>query len=264
MPIVNGIHYSHHRSDANNRPPLILIHGAGGSLLSWHPYQRHLQGETVYTLDLPGHSGSKTEGRDSINAYAEDVIRLMDVNEIPFAVIAGHSMGSAIVLTLALEHPQRVAGLILVGGGAKLRVGPSIYEAASDPATFETAVEMINTYSFHPDAPKEWLERSKQNMLQIQSSVLLGDLFACNHFDVVDQLPRIHQPALILCGSLDVMTSPKFSRLLHEQLPHSDLHIIKDAGHMLMLEQPELVSNLMKQFMDKLPPPTRLTPDPSH
>lgn len=113
---------------------------------------------------------------------------------------------------------------------------------------------MINTYSFHPDSPREWLERSKENMMQITPQALAGDLSACNRFDVLDQLTRLDLPALILCGSMDVMTPPKFSRLLHEQLTNSELHIIKDAGHMLMLEKPEEVSSLMKQFMDKLPP----------
>lgn len=262
MPIAEGIHYSFHRSDTN-RPPLILIHGAGGSLLSWHPYQRHLQGETVYTLDLPGHGGSKLDGRDSIPAYAADVIRFMDALEIPSAVMAGHSMGSGIALTLALQYPERVAGLISVGGGAKLRVSPAIFEAAQDPAAFESAVDMINTYSFHPDSPKEWLERSRENMLQVAPQVLSGDLSACDRFDVLDQLPRLDLPVLILCGSMDVMTPPKFSRFLNEQLAHSELHILKDAGHMVMLEKPEQVSSLMKQFMDRFaphPPPTPASP----
>ncbi|MBL8062869.1 MAG: alpha/beta hydrolase [Anaerolineales bacterium] len=254
MPIAEGIHYSLHTSDTNHRPPLILIHGAGGSLLSWHPYQRHLQGQTVYTLDLPGHGGSIGPGRTSIDEYADDVCRFMDITGVKSATVAGHSMGSAVALMLALKHPERVSALALVGGGAKLRVGPSILEAANNPATFESAVDMINTYSFHPDTPKEWLERSKQNMMQIDPAVLQGDFLACNQFDVIEQLPRLVHPTLILCGSMDVMTPPKFSRYLKDTLINSELHILKDAGHMVMLEQPDMVAGLLKQFMDTLPP----------
>lgn len=254
MPVAVGIHYALHQTDTHHRPPLILIHGAGGSLLSWHPHQRHLQGETVYTLDLPGHGGSAGEGRNSIEDYAGDVLRFMAKLDIPSAVIAGHSMGSGIALTLALNHPERVAALVLVGGSAKLRVGPSILEATNSPATFESAVELINTYSFHPDTPKEWLERSKHNMMQVGPAVLQGDFLACNQFDAMNRLSRLTHPALVLCGSLDVMTPPKHSRYLKDNLINSELHILKDAGHMVMLEQPDKVASLMKQFMDNLPP----------
>lgn len=255
MPVAEGIHYSFHKPDPDNRrPPLILIHGAGGSLLSWHPYQRHLQGEAVYTLDLPGHGGSKGQGKASIEDYAGDVLCFMEKLGIPSAVIAGHSMGSGIALTLALNHPERVAALILVGGSAKLRVGPAILEAVNSPATFESAVEMINTYSFHPDTPKEWLERSKHNMLQVDPAVLRDDFAACHQYDVMDRLSNIAHPVLILCGSMDVMTPPKHSRYLKDSLANAELHILKDAGHMVMLEQPDAIVSLIKQFVDGLPP----------
>jgi pimeloyl-ACP methyl ester carboxylesterase len=80
MPESAGMHYFFHQAKEtpSSRPPIILIHGAGGSHLSWHPYIRRLKGETVYTLDLPGHGFRKARGRQSIDEYADDVVKFMD------------------------------------------------------------------------------------------------------------------------------------------------------------------------------------------
>jgi pimeloyl-ACP methyl ester carboxylesterase len=53
---------------------------------------------------------------------------------------------------------------------------------------------------------------------------------------------------------LDMMTPPKFSKYLSEQIPRARLHLLEKTGHMLMLEQPEAVATLLKQFLDDLPP----------
>ena len=100
MPFAQGIHYSFHQPKEvdPSRPPLILIHGAGGSFLSWHPYLQRLQGETVYTLDLPGHGESQGVGRQSIHDYADNVLTFLRENKIQKPVMVGHSMGGALTV----------------------------------------------------------------------------------------------------------------------------------------------------------------------
>lgn len=256
MPFAQGIHFIHHhpQDTAPRRPPLILIHGAGGSFLSWHPFQRRLAGETVYTLDLPGHGESGGRGRQSVEAYAADVGAFIEENQIPKPVIAGHSMGSAIAITLALNAPERFSGLALLGAGAKLRVSPSILEKAGNPQTFAEAVRLVNENSFSVHAPKDLLRLSTENMLKIRPPTFLGDFLACNSFDVTTRLPSIQLPTLIVCGELDGMTPPKFSQSLSEKIPNAQLHWIEKAGHMLALEQPEPVARLLKDFLDGLAP----------
>lgn len=251
MPFAQGFHYTLHASE-KNRPPLILIHGAGGSHLSWHPKIRRLRGETVYALDLPGHGQSEGEGKRSIEEYADDVVRFMDAVGISTAALAGISMGSAIALALALVHPKRIAALVLIGGGAKMRVAPFILETAANPETFEAAVETINVHSFALAAPKDLLRLSKQELLKTPPSVLLGDFTACNQFDISARLHEIIPPALILCGEHDRMMPPKFSRSLRDGLPNARLIVIERAGHMAQLEQPDAVAEAIKQFMESL------------
>ncbi len=255
MPTSAGLYYfAHAAEDANpNRPPVLLIHGAGGNHISWPPQIRRLAGETIYALDLPGHGQSEGTGRQSIEAYVEDVILFMQSLKIKAAVIVGISMGSAIALALALKCPKKVKALALLGGGAKMRVAQTVLETAGSPNTFESAVDTINTNCFSEDTQQNIIQLSKQSMLKMRPPVLLGDFLACNEFNVIDQLEKINLPTLVICGLEDKMTPQKFSESLHAGIANSTLHILDHAGHMVMLEQPDEVADLLKRFLDGLP-----------
>jgi pimeloyl-ACP methyl ester carboxylesterase len=256
MPTTTKLYYFAHEveeAQTVKRPPVILIHGAGGTHLSWPPQIRRLADEKIYTLDLPGHGKSEGVGRQSIDEYADDVIVFMKEMKINAAVIVGHSMGSAVALALALKYPKQVLGLGLLGSGSKLRVSPAILETAGNSNTFESAVEMVIGNCFCSETAQSLIELSKKTMLEIRPPVLLGDFLACNEFDVTSQLEKINVPTLILCGAEDKMMPLKFSESLRDGIANSQLHVLDHAGHMLMLEQPDAVMGLLKQFIDRIP-----------
>ncbi|HEX7562659.1 MAG TPA: alpha/beta fold hydrolase, partial [Bradyrhizobium sp.] len=125
------IYYAEHgrAADALRDQPLVFVHGAAGSHLVWGRQVRVL-GEITHAvaIDLPGHGRSTLPGRNSIEDYGQVVLGLLDALGFERAVIVGHSMGGAIAQTLALSRPDRVAGLGLVGTGARLRVLPAIID----------------------------------------------------------------------------------------------------------------------------------------
>jgi len=255
MPTTTKLYYFAHEAEDQiiKRPPVILIHGAGGSHLSWPPQIRRLADEKNYALDLPGHGKSEGAGRQSIDDYAEDVIAFMKELKIRAAVFVGISMGSAVALTLALKYPKQVLGLGLLGSGSRLRVAPMLLETVGNPNMFEAAVDMVNENCFGSETPKNLIELTKRTMLELRPPVLLGDLLACNEFDVTSQLGAINIPTLIICGAEDKMTPLKFSELLRDGIANSQLHVLDHAGHMVMLEQPDAVADLLKQFIDRIP-----------
>jgi len=165
-------------------------------------------------------------------------------------VIAGHSMGSAIALTLAVQHPKQVLGLGLLGSGAKLRVAPAILDLTANAGTFSNAVELVVKHSFSEQADPRIKELSIKQMMETPAPVLHGDFLACNTFNLLDELPRIKTRTLILCGEKDAMTPPKFSETLRDRIPGAQLEIIPNAGHMLMLEQPEAVVKSLQNFLN--------------
>jgi len=259
MPIAAGVYYFSHEAEERDkkRPPVILIHGAGGNHLSWPPQIRRLTGERIYAPDLPGHGKSEGAGRHSILEYAEDILAFMQELKIRAAVLAGISMGGAVSLHLVLKHPKKFHGLALFGSGAKLRVAQSILETVGNPGTFESAVDMVNENCFSASAPQSLLQLSKAQMMEIRPPVMLGDFLACNEFDAASQLGQIKTPTMIVCGAEDKMTPLKYSEFLHNQIANSRLHVVENAGHMVMAEQPDAAADLLKQFIDSLPPRAR-------
>ena len=255
MPTTTELYYFAHEAEEqiNNRPHIILIHGAGGTHLSWPPQIRRLADEKIYALDLPGHGKSAGAGKQSVDEYAEDVLTFMQELKINAAVFVGHSMGSAVALTLALKYPKQVLGLGLLGSGAKLRVAPILLETMGNSNTFESAVDMINEKCFGSESAPNLVELSRRTMLEIRPPVLLGDFMACNEFDATSQLEKINIPTLIICGAEDKMTPVKFSESLRDGIANSQLHILENAGHMVMLEQTDAVAELLKQFIDGIP-----------
>lgn len=255
MPFANGIHYNLHQPKEidSSRPSLIFIHGAGGNFLSFHPYLRRMEGRTVYTIDLPGHGKSEGKGKNSIEEYAEDIHSFMQDLNIESAIAAGLSMGSGIALTLALKYPQKVRALILFGSGAKLRVARPILESIGSPETFTSAVEVVNRACFSSYASHDLVALSQKSMLNTGPQTLLGDYLACDQFDVTSRLGQILVPTLILCGAEDVLTPPKYSQYLKDNLPNAQVHIVERSGHMVTLEQPDVAAKLVKQFLDEIP-----------
>jgi pimeloyl-ACP methyl ester carboxylesterase len=184
--------------------------------------------------------------------YAGQVVDWLDEQGIERAVLAGHSMGGAIAMTAALEKPDRVAGLVLVGTGGRLRVNGEILQAAADPIRFEETVEVVITWAFSDQTPEKIVTLAKMRMLETRPAVIHGDFVACNQFDICDHLPEIRVPTLILCGEQDHLTPLKYARHLDEEIPESTLVLIEGAGHMVMLERPLEVTGAVEKYLGSL------------
>jgi len=251
MPYTNvageKIFYVHHRGDPKGQRALVFVHGAGGSHLNWPPQLRRLAGAHTYALDLPGHRQSEGQGRTSISAYADFVATFLETLDLEQVTLVGHSMGGATALDFALRYPEGLAGLVLVGSGARLRVAPAILNGIH--RDFQAAVRLICDYGFSLDAPEQLKREGRRQMGQTHPEVLYGDFAACDAFDVMDRLGEIGCPTLAICGTADRLTPPKYSTYLRDNIPAAQLVLIEGAGHMVMLEQPEAVSRAIADFI---------------
>jgi pimeloyl-ACP methyl ester carboxylesterase len=253
MPVSGNLYYSYCRDVGAETPPLVLIHGAGGMHLYWPPEIRRLRGYCVYAIDLPGHGKSDIcDGQQTIGDYARYLVQWLESIQIRRAVFVGHSMGSAIALTLAIDHPEYVVGLGLLGAGARLRVNPELLNYAADLTTFYKATDLLVECSFSPGAPPRLIELASKRMEEVRQSVLYGDLLACNRFDVMDRLGAVQQNTLVVCGADDQMTPARYAQYLSSSIPNARLTVIPNAGHMVMLEQPHLVANSLLSFLNDI------------
>ncbi len=253
MPTAAGLYYFTHGEDLYDRPPVLLIHGAGGSHLGWPPQLRRLNGQRIYALDLPGHGKSEGVGRQDIAEYSHAVIEFMKALRLSSVVLVGCSMGSAIALFLALEYRKRVLGLGLIGAGAKMRVAPTTLELASNPSTFQATVETVIESSYSSGTDPRVKELAIKQMAETRPAVLYGDFLACDAFDVMARVNKIHVPTLLITGSVDRMTPPNRAEYLRDQIEGAQLHIVEGAGHMVIIERPDEVAGLLSEFLDQIP-----------
>ncbi len=229
---------------------VVCIHGAGGNRESWIPLMRRLAGEGVncLALELPGHGESDVAQISDIEEYSRIVLEFLKAKKLKSVYLAGHSMGGAIVLASVLLDSKIFRGVILIGSGAKLRVKDSILEGVK--SDFEAAVDEIIGYAFSPTADPSLVREGARSLLKCQVDTLHGDFIACNQFDVLSELESITTPALILCGEDDLLTPPKYSQFMSAKIQNAKLSIIPQSGHMVMLEQAEIVGGLISKFMD--------------
>lgn len=226
---------------------LVFVHGSGGCGAYWRHQTEFFSGSDA--IDLPGHPDG--ELLPTAADYADWLSSYIKGRDYRDVVVVGHSIGGAIAMLYALEHPAELRATVLVGSGARLRVLPqmlrSLEKALGDPTLFEQLMR--------PAWQK--IERGQADRLQktaerIGPAAFLNDLRACDRFDIIDRLSEIATPTLAICGSEDVMTPPRYSLFLADGIPGARAEIIQGGTHMVFLEKPEAVNRAIEQFLERL------------
>ena len=218
---------------------LVLLHSAGETPSLWDAVRAHLEGIPVLAPSLPGRQGAGEPASD-VATHADAILRVMDDAGLGRPVIAGHSLGGAVALWLALTRPDRVAGLGLVSTGARMRVNPAALAALPDGLA--EAAPMMAAANFPAGAPTELIVQRRRAYESVGGEALLADLTACDRFDVLDRLWEIRCRTQVLVGSEDVLTPPRFMRMLAERVSAARLVEYPGAGHMLPMERPAEVA----------------------
>jgi pimeloyl-ACP methyl ester carboxylesterase len=218
---------------------LVLLHSAGAAPEIWDRVRRFLVGVPVFVPALPGRAGAG-EPADDVAAHGAAVLRAMDDAGIGRAAIGGHSLGGAVALWLAINHPQRVAGIGIANAGARMRVAPQMLEAL--PGGLEPMLDLVAASNFPPGSPPEWLAERRTAYASIGGETVLADLTACDRFDVLDRLWEIRCRTQVLAGSEDALTPPRFARLMAERISAARYIEYAGAGHMLPVERPAEVA----------------------
>jgi pimeloyl-ACP methyl ester carboxylesterase len=227
--------------------PCVFIHGAGGSSASWY-FQRELQSSMeVIALDLPGHGNSPGPAPASVEGFRDAVREALLSLGLEKCYLAGHSMGGAIAMSLALSYPEAVKGLILIGTGAKLKVMPEFLEGIVKDK--ENTVRSIIELAFGRNTPPSVKEEGFREMMKCDAQTIFNDYYACDHFDVMASLGEITVPTLILCALSDVLTPPKYSEFLNWKIKGSQIELIQGAGHLMMIEKPAEVNKAIRGFV---------------
>jgi pimeloyl-ACP methyl ester carboxylesterase len=232
-------------------PTVVFVHGAGGTLEQWRFQLRHLRSRwKILAMDLPGHGESQGDGCRTIEDYRNFVRDLLDTLGITATVLVGHSMGGGIVQRFALAYPDRLAAIVLVGTGARLRVHPDILTSIRH-GDVEEAGRLISQWAYSETALPATLAQGAEAFAKNRVSVLEGDFLACDAFDVMREISGIQIPTLVVCGEDDRLTPVKYARFLQQGIPGATLATIPGAGHMVMLEKPVEFNRNLTVFLEE-------------
>ncbi|MEM7292766.1 MAG: alpha/beta fold hydrolase, partial [Pseudomonadota bacterium] len=130
------------------QPNIVFIHGVSLDSTTWTLYTRYYarRGYNVYTFDLPGHGHSGGDPHTSIEEKGAWVKRFMDALGVESAILVGHSMGGLIAMETAIQHPDAVQSLALLGVALPMPVTPVFLEAARNGE--QLAIDMFVLFGY--------------------------------------------------------------------------------------------------------------------
>ncbi|HTU83502.1 MAG TPA: alpha/beta hydrolase [Candidatus Acidoferrales bacterium] len=225
---------------------LLFIHGAGGDARAF--LNQIAVFSDAVAMTLPGHRGD-AGGPDSIAAFADHVVGQLDRYRWPSVVLCGHSMGGAIALETALRGDPRVAGVVTIASGARMRVAPAFLESME--GDFPSAARSFASYFFaHPDPYA--VDEAVATMLAVGAEQTLRDLRACDAWDATERLGGLRVPLLAVGGDRDKLTPEKFVRFLADRVPDGEARILEETGHFAMVERPDETNAAIRAFVERI------------
>ena len=244
---VKGVaFYYQHQAGSPEHTNLLFIHGSGSSNEVWQNQMK--TGLNSWALDLAGHGQTAGTAPTTIAQAAQSVAEFITALQLPRPLyLVGHSMGAAIAITCALNHPQLLDGIILIGAGQRMRVMPQflddLAQGKSDPNFIRLA--------FSPQTPPSVVEPMVDVFGKVPASILYADFSACNNFDASQELENISMPVLVIVGLDDKLTPLKLAEYVSSHINNSRLEVVPAAGHYVMLEAPEAVNKLILGFCSR-------------
>jgi pimeloyl-[acyl-carrier protein] methyl ester esterase len=226
----------------STKPVLGLLHGWGMNARVFDALADLLAVEfDVRVLDLPGHGGRAALPHNSLHSWADDLAQQLPEN----ATLLGWSLGGQVAMRAALDHPQKVARLILLASTPRFVMAEDWDHgmAATDLQDFgaaliadpkATLLRFLSLQTRGMPGQKALLQQLRQTLLAAPAAdgaALAAGLAILHETDLRAELPQLTQPTLVLHGALDTLTPPAAGAWLAETLPDAQHIEFARAAH---------------------------------
>lgn len=257
--------------DVGAGPPVVLIHGFGGSMWQWEQQQHTLsQHFRILTLDLPGAGLSdKPEIDYRPDQMLDFFVGFMDAVKIQQATLVGNSMGAGLAIGMALAHPTRVAKLVLIDGlpqhVMEKLTSPSVRRALETTAPswlvsfgnmlfgglmIESVLkEIVHDPALLTPAVIERSNRNRQRPGLIKPIMTVRENLPLWESGFATRLGEITHPTLVIWGEEDRVFPIAVGEELHQTIKGSRFIRIPKAGHIPQWERPDLVNQELITFI---------------
>ena len=235
---------------------IFFCHSLGANQSLWRrQIEQFSETHCIVTCDLRGHGKSDIFSTPySIDILARDILALLSHLKISSCHFVGLSLGSMIGLWLGANAPDRMRRMVLAGASAKVQ----------NSAAFDRRVKKIKKHgleSIFTELDTRWyadgfasnypsLVDKIHNMLA-QTSIegYIGATIAVRDFDIIELLPDVKAPILLITGAEDRATPLSEAKFIKEQCQNADLTIIDDASHLAIFEKPKLFDHALTNFI---------------
>jgi 3-oxoadipate enol-lactonase len=238
-----------------DKPALIFANSLGSDLHIWDEVVESLADQfRIVRYDLRGRGLSEAAPPPySAGDLSEDLIGLMNVLGIGQAIICGISVGGIIAQGAALDHPERVRGLVLSDTAARIGSVESwqqridLVRAEGLEAWKEPTMERWFSREYRQNCPQA-IRGYATMLLKTAPDGYIGTCCALRDADFHAMAGLIKAPVLVLCGAEDIATPPESGRELARLIPGAKFSLIEGAGHLPCIEKPAAMAARIMQF----------------
>ena len=238
----------HYEVTGNGSPAIVLTHGLAATGATWAAQVEELSTSLrVVTWDLRGHGQSPSPPGDCrLSDLANDLGSVLDAAAIERAVVLGHSAGGVVAMQFALDHPERCAGLVLVGTASECNAKANEF--------YETLATIAVERGMAPVRRRLGLgaDESAADFVDPETFAKVARVMAnLHHQPLTSRLGEIRCPTLIIVGEKDFLGAGG-SVILSRNIAGSELHIVPERGHGIFMEDPRGFNELVEKFSRRI------------
>jgi 3-oxoadipate enol-lactonase len=244
-------------------PVVCLNHCFGSDHRYWDHHLAAFQGYRVLRYDTRGHGESGAPpGPYTLSMIASDVIGLLDALGIGRVHFCGVSMGGMIAQTLALEHSERIASLMLVNTTCEYTEAQRVLWRERADLALSDGIEAVHAVLmdrwFTQDAAEGQIPGYRymsETFRRFEPSSFDAVIEAMRGLDTVARLPEITVPTMVVATPDDPGAPTETSKMMAAAIPGAELHWLEPARHLATLEHPERFNAIARAFLTKVAPP---------
>ena len=253
----NRVSYVLH--EGRTSPAVVFVHGLGADAIGFKPQLEHFRdsGYTVLSYDLRGHGRSDAStwpGFYNFDALARDLRAVIKmVLQDQEVVIVGHCIGGAIVMIYEEFYPGESKRLFLLSTTANHKRSPlgillRLYMRLTPSRYFHRSERSYRAHRTYSKSKHDFVFRKQLRAISATNPINYGGLLLqfCN-FDMRDELAYFESPTTVVVGEFDSVFPIEHSQFLNEQIPNSELIILRGKNHLLPLNAAEELNALIEE-----------------
>ena len=243
--LPNGVTLRYVEQGPTDAMPLILLHGFPDSWLSYETVLANLPSPIrAIALSQRGFGTSdKPDGSYHPRDLAADLADFMTLRRIPRAIVAGHSMGALVAQRFALDFPERVAGLVLIGTFKTLRDSAELAELIEEVSKMSDPIDLDLVRAFQASTlgqpvADEFFRTVVAEGARLPLRIWRAVLQEIAAYDDFTELAQIAAPTILFWGEHDDFSTYEQQQELASEIPGAELRVYAGAGHSLHWEEP--------------------------